>query len=318
MEQENVIRTRKAVMIGCGFVGSASAFALMQSGLFSEMVMIDVDKKRAEGEAMDISHGVPFASPLKIYAGDYSDIKDAMVVIITAGANQKPGETRLDLLQKNVAIFHSIIPKIVEQNFEGILLVVSNPVDILTYTALKLSGYPANRVIGSGTVLDTARLKYEVGQHLGVDSRSVHAFIIGEHGDSELAAWSSATVAGMPINDFCELRGHYDHEESTERIFENVRNSAYEIIERKQATYYGIAMAVKRICEAIVRDEESILPVSSYMNGENGISGMVLSMPAILGANGIEKLIPVSLSEQENEKLQQSAQTLRKIINDIR
>lgn len=317
VERENVIITRKAVMIGCGFVGSASAFALMQTGLFSEMVLIDADRKRAEGEAMDISHGVPFASPMKIYAGDYEDIKDAMVVIITAGANQKPGETRLDLVHKNVEIFHSIIPRIVEQNFDGILLVVSNPVDILTYTALKLSGYPANRVIGSGTVLDTARLKYEVGQHLGVDSRSVHAFIIGEHGDSELAAWSSATVAGMPINDFCELRGHYNHEEATERIFDNVKNSAYEIIERKKATYYGIAMAVKRICEAIVRDEESILPVSSYMNGENGISGVVLSMPAILGANGIEKLIPVSLNDAENQKLQQSAKTLREIIQEI-
>ena len=317
VERENVIITRKAVMIGCGFVGSASAFALMQTGLFSEMVLIDADRKRAEGEAMDISHGVPFASPMKIYAGDYEDIKDAMVVIIAAGANQKPGETRLDLVYKNVEIFHSIIPRIVEQNFDGILLVVSNPVDILTYTALKLSGYPANRVISSGTVLDTARLKYEVGQHLGVDSRSVHAFIIGEHGDSELAAWSSATVAGMPINDFCELRGHYNHEEATERIFDNVKNSAYEIIERKKATYYGIAMAVKRICEAIVRDEESILPVSSYMNGENGISGVVLSMPAILGANGIEKLIPVALNNAENQKLQRSAKTLREIIQEI-
>ena len=317
-ENENVITTRKAVMIGCGFVGSASAFALMQTGLFSEMVLIDADRKRAEGEAMDISHGVPFASPMKIYAGDYEDVGDATVIIITAGANQKPGESRLDLVHKNVDIFHTIIPKITEQGFEGILLVVSNPVDILTYTALKLSGYPANRVIGSGTVLDTARLKFEMGQHLGVDSRSVHAFIIGEHGDSELAAWSSATVAGMPIDDFCELQGHFNHAEATEQIFQNVKNSAYEIIERKKATYYGIAMAVKRICEAIVRDEESILPVSSYLNGENGISGVVLSMPAILGANGIEKLIPVSLNEEESVKLKQSAETLKEIIREIR
>lgn len=316
-DNENVIKTRKAVMIGCGFVGSASAFALMQTGLFSEMVLIDADKKRAEGEAMDISHGVPFASPMKIYAGDYEDVGDAAVIIITAGANQKPGESRLDLVHKNVEIFRSIIPKITEQGFEGILLVVSNPVDILTYTALKLSGYPANRVIGSGTVLDTARLKFEIGQHLGVDSRSVHAFIIGEHGDSELAAWSSATVAGLPIDDFCELRGHFNHAEATEQIFQNVKNSAYEIIERKMATYYGIAMAVKRICEAIVRDEESILPVSCYMNGENGISGVVLSMPAILGANGIEKLIPVSLNEEEGVKLKRSAETLKEIIQDI-
>lgn len=315
-DNKNVITTRKAVMIGCGFVGSASAFALMQTGLFSEMVLIDADRKRAEGEAMDISHGVPFASPMKIYAGDYEDVKDATVIIITAGANQKPGESRLDLVHKNVEIFHSIIPKITAQGFDGILLVVSNPVDILTYTALKLSGYSSNRVIGSGTVLDTARLKFEIGQHLGVDSRSVHAFIIGEHGDSELAAWSSATVAGLPIDDFCELRGHFNHAEATEQIFQNVKNSAYEIIERKKATYYGIAMAVKRICEAIVRDEESILPVSCYMNGENGISGVVLSMPAILGANGIEKLIPVSLNEEECVKLKRSVETLKEVLKD--
>lgn len=317
-ENKTIIKTRKAVMIGCGFVGSASCFALMISGLFSELVLIDVDRKKAEGEAMDISHGVPFAGAMKIYAGSYEDIRGASVVIITAGANQKPGETRLDLVHKNVAIYKNIIPKIVAQEFDGILLVVSNPVDVLTYAALKLSGYPANRVIGSGTVLDTARLKYEVGEHLGVDGRSVHAFIIGEHGDSELAVWSSATVAGLPIDDFCELRGHYNHEEATERIFENVKNSAYEIIEKKQATYYGIAMAVRRICEAIVRNEESILPVSCYMQGEYGVSDVVLSVPAILGADGVEKIIPVSLDRQEKERFLRSADMLKELVRDIK
>lgn len=315
--KEAVINSRKVVMIGCGFVGSASAFALMQSSLFSEMVLIDADKDRAEGEAMDISHGVPFARPMKIYAGGYDDITDAAIVIITAGANQKPDETRLDLVNKNAAIMRSIISEITKREFGGILLVVSNPVDILTYTALKQSGYPANRVIGSGTVLDTGRLKYEVGEHLGVDSRSVHAFIIGEHGDSELAVWSSATVSGLPINDFCELRGHFNHEESTERIFENVKNSAYEIIEKKRATYYGIAMAVRRICEAIVRDEKSILPVSVFLEGEYGLNDVVLSMPAVLGANGLEKIIPVSLDEKELEKLRQSSETLKEIIGNL-
>lgn len=315
--KEAVINSRKVVMIGCGFVGSASAFALMQSSLFSEMVLIDADKDRAEGEAMDISHGVPFARPMKIYAGGYDDITDAAIVIITAGANQKPDETRLDLVNKNAAIMGSIISEITKREFGGILLVVSNPVDILTYTALKQSGYPANRVIGSGTVLDTGRLKYEVGEHLGVDSRSVHAFIIGEHGDSELAVWSSATVSGLPINDFCELRGHFNHEESTERIFENVKNSAYEIIEKKKATYYGIAMAVRRICEAIVRDEKSILPVSVFLEGEYGLNDVVLSMPAVLGANGLEKIIPVSLDEKELEKLRQSSETLKEIIGNL-
>lgn len=317
MEKDVVVNSRKVVMIGCGFVGSASAFALMQSGLFSEMVLIDADKNRAEGEAMDISHGVPFARPMKIYAGDYDDISDAAIVIITAGANQKPDETRLDLVHKNASIMKSIIGEIIKRPFAGILLVVSNPVDILTYTALKESGYPMNRVIGSGTVLDTARLKYEVGEHLGVDSRSVHAFIVGEHGDSELAVWSSAAVSGLPINDFCELRGHFNHETATERIFENVKNSAYEIIEKKKATYYGIAMAVRRICEAIVRDEKSILPVSSLMQGEYGLEDVVLSMPAVLGANGVEKVIPISIDESELEKLQASAKTLKEIAQTL-
>ena len=311
-----MINSRKVVMIGCGFVGSSSAFALMQSGLFSEMVLIDADQNRAEGEAMDISHGMSFASPMKIYAGSYDDISDAAIIVITAGANQKPDETRLDLIRKNAGIMKSIIGEIKKRDFGGILLIVSNPVDILTYIALKESGYPANRVIGSGTVLDTGRFKYELGEHLGVDSRSVHAFIIGEHGDSELAAWSNARVGGLPINDFCELRGHFNHEESMKRIFENVRNSAYEIIARKHATYYGIAMAVVRICAAIVRNEQSILPVSSLMTGQYGLDDVVLSIPAVVDANGIETVVPIGLSEAELCELKKSAEVLKGIIKD--
>ncbi len=304
------INIRKAAMIGCGFVGSSSAFALMQSGLFSEMVMIDVDRARAEGEAMDISHGLPFARPVRLYAGDYDDIVDAAVIIITAGANQKPDETRLDLIHKNVEIFKTIIPEIAKRRCEGIVLVVSNPVDILTYTAIRLSGFPEHRVIGSGTVLDTARLKYLIGEHLGVDNRSVHAFIIGEHGDSELAAWSNANVSGVRLSDFCEMRGHFLHEESENRIYEKVKNSAYEIIERKQATYYGIAMAVKRICECIIRNEQSILPVSSMMHGIYGMEDVVISMPAVVGKDGVEDVIPISLDEEEQEQLKKSASIL--------
>ncbi len=307
------INIRKAAMIGCGFVGSSSAFALMQSGIFSEMVMIDVDRARAEGEAMDIGHGLPFARPIKLYAGDYDDIVDAGVIIITAGANQKPEETRLDLIHKNVEIYKSIIPEIAKRGCEGILLVVSNPVDILTYTALKLSGFPEHRVIGSGTVLDTARLKYLIGEHLKVDNRSVHAFIIGEHGDSELAAWSNANVSGVRLSDFCEMRGHFFHEESENRIYEEVKNSAYEIIERKNATYYGIAMAVKRICECIIRDEKSILPVSSMMHGIYGMRDVVISMPAIVGKDGVEDIIPISLDGEEQELLLESADLLKKM-----
>ena len=311
------INRQKVAIIGCGFVGASCAFALMQSGMFSEMVLIDVDKNRAEGEAMDISHGMPFAKPSKIYAGDYDDIIDAGIIVITAGANQKPDETRLDLVHKNVKIFRSIIPQISERNCGGILLVVSNPVDVLTYVAAKLSGFTENRVIGSGTVLDTARLKRAVSEHLTVDSRSVHAFIIGEHGGSEIAAWSGANISGIPLSDFCELRGHYKYAENTTRIAEEVKNSAYEIIEKKQATYYGIAMSVRRICEVILRDEKSILPVSSIMYGEYGISDVALSMPAIVGKNGVETKVPIPLSGDELERLQQSASMLRDVLDEV-
>ena len=314
---KQVINNRKAAIIGCGFVGSASAFSLMQSGLFSELVLIDANREKAEGEALDIAHGIPFARQMKIYAGDYDDITDSAVIIVTAGANQKPEETRLDLVHKNVEIFKSIIPEIAKRDYQGILLIVANPVDILTYTALKLSGMPEKRVIGSGTVLDTARLKYRLGEHLCVDSRSVHAFIIGEHGDSEIAVFSSANVSGIPLNRFCEMRGHFAHDESTRRIAEEVKNSAYEIIAKKHATYYGIAMSVKRICEAIVRDEKSILPVSSMMCGEHGISDVVLSMPSIVGKDGIETQVPISLSEEEENRLRESADTLKKVIGQL-
>lgn len=314
MENSCEINFRKAVMIGCGFVGSASAFSLMESGMFTELVLIDADPNKAEGEARDISHGVPFAKPMKIYAGNYDDVADAGIVIVTAGANQQAGETRLDLVKKNINIFKSIIPEIKKRKFNGILLIVANPVDILTYTAVKLSGLPENRVIGSGTVLDTARLKYAIGNHLDVDNRSIHAFIIGEHGDSEIAVWSSANVSGIPLNNFCEMRGHFDHKNATEKIAQDVKNSAYEIISMKRATNYGIAMSVKRICEAIVRNEKSILPVSSVMHGEFGIEDVSLSMPAIVGNHGIETLVPISLNEEETKKLQKSAKTLKNIL----
>lgn len=312
----NYVDSRKVAVIGCGFVGSSIAFALMQSGLFSDMVLIDVDMKKAEGEALDIGHGIPFARPMKIWAGVYEDIADAAIVIITAGANQKPGETRLDLVHKNINILKSIMPEVTKHNKTGIIMMVANPVDILTYAALKISGLPENRVIGSGTVLDTARLKYEVGELLEVDSRGVHAFIVGEHGDSEIAAWSSANVSGVPLKDFCKIRSDIDSnmlKEATQEIADRVKNSAYEIIERKQATYYGIAMAVKRICEAIVRDEKSVLPISSMMHGEYGLTDVVLSMPAIVGENGVEHVVPVSLDEEEQKRLWNSAQVLKEI-----
>ena len=310
------VNMRKVAVVGCGFVGAASAFALMQSGLFSEMVLLDVDRDKAEGEALDISHGLPFAKPMKIYAGDYDDVADAAIIVITAGTGQKPGETRLDLVKRNVAIFKGIIPELAKREPAGILLVVANPVDILTYAAVKLSGLPESRVFGSGTVLDTARLKYLLGEHLNIDSRSVHAFIIGEHGDSEIAVWSSASVSGVPLNDFCEMRGYYAHSEAMRAIAEGVKNSAYEIIAKKKATYYGVAMAVRRICEAVVRDEKSILPVSFVQHGQYGVDDVALSMPAIVGKDGVETHVPISLSYAELKALKESSETLRAVLAD--
>ena len=313
-----IANNRKVAIIGCGFVGSASAFALMESGLFSEMVLIDVDAERAEGEALDISHGTAFASPIDIYAGTYDDIADAGIVIITAGVGQKPGETRIDLVNKNVAIFKGILGEIRARDFSGILLIVSNPVDILTYVSVKLSGLPECRVIGSGTVLDTGRLKHIIGEHLGVDPRNVHARILGEHGDSELIAWSRAHVAGIPLEDFYNMRiENGSYEEFRRETTELVRNSAYEIIKKKHATYYGIAMAIKRICGAVVRDEKSVLSVSNYMQGEYGISDIALSTPCVVGADGIEVRMPPSLNYREQEQLKESAQMLQDVARDL-
>ena len=305
---------QKAAVIGCGFVGSSIAFTLMQSGIFSELVLIDANRDKAEGEAMDLSHGLPFARPMDIRAGDYDDVADCALVIITAGAGQKPGETRLDLVHKNVEILRGIVPEIAKRNREAILLVVSNPVDVLTWAAWKLSGYPANRVLGSGTVLDTARLKYLLGERLGVDSRSVHAFIIGEHGDSELAVWSGANVSGVDLEQFCRLRGDPLDREEMDRIYHGVRDSAYEIIRRKGATCYGIAMAVGRIAQCILRDERAVLPVSAVLEGQYGLEGLCLSVPAVVGRRGLEEVLEIPLSPRERAALKASAGQLREAI----
>ncbi len=315
----NNVNLRKIAVIGCGFVGSASAFALMQSKLFSEIVLIDADHAKAEGEAMDISHGIPFVGNMKIYAGTYDDIVDAAIIVITAGAGQKPGETRLDLVHKNLNIFKSIIPEIAKRECRGILLVVANPVDILTYAAIKLSGFPEQRVIGSGTVLDTARLKYQLGEHLSVDSKSVHAFIIGEHGDSEIAGLEQRQRLRhrhWTISSRCAATTNHRPVRVRTSTEKRASNSAYEIIEKKRATYYGVAMAVKRICEVIIRDEKSILPISSMMHGDFGVDNVVLSMPAVVGADGLEELVPIALSEKESADLRKSADTLRGILDE--
>ena len=308
------VNPRKAAIVGCGFVGASIAFRFLQQGLFSKLVLLDVNREKAEGEAMDLSDGLPYASPVEITAGNYDDIADCALVVITAGANQKPGETRLDLMGKNIAILRSIIGEITARDFGGILLVVSNPVDVLTYAAWRLSGYPRQRVIGSGTVLDTGRLKQLLGEELRVDSRNVHAFIVGEHGDSELAVWSGANVSGVDLEHFCRLRGDGLRTEDMERLYRSVRDSAYEIIQRKGATYYGIAMAVGRIAEAIVRDEHAVLPISVVLEGQYGQEGLALSLPAIVGRNGLEEVLEVPMSQGERLALDASARQLKEAI----
>lgn len=312
-----MVNIQKAAVIGCGFVGSTIAYTLMQKGTFSELVLIDAVQAKGEGEAMDISHGLPFAHSMDITAGSYEDISDAAVIIITAGANQKPGETRLDLVQKNSRIMKSIISEIKRVNCEGILLIVSNPVDILTQVALKESGFPKEKVIGSGTVLDTARLKYLISQKLDVDSRNVHAFITGEHGDSELAVWSCANVYGIGLRDFARMRGYEDFSAEMDEIYHGVRDSAYEIIERKGATYYGIGMAAAKIAEAIVRDSHTVVPISVSLNGEYGLEGLCLSIPTVLGNKGAEQILEINLSEEEMKLLRKSADELKEVLAQI-
>ena len=311
------VNPRKAAIIGCGFVGASIAFRFLQQGLFSQLVLVDVNREKAEGEAMDLSDGLPYAEAMEITAGGYDDIADCALIVITAGANQKPGETRLDLIGKNISILKGVIGEITARDFGGILLVVSNPVDVLTYAAWKLSGYPKNRVIGSGTVLDTARLKQILGEKLGVDSRNVHAFIVGEHGDSELAVWSGANVSGMDLDQFCHLRGDPLDRPEMERIYQGVRDSAYEIIRRKGATYYGIAMAVGRIAQCILRDEKAVLPISAVLEGQYGLEGLCLSVPSIVGKSGLEEVLEIPLSAEEREALAASARQMQEAIASV-
>lgn len=307
----------KIVIVGAGFVGSTTAYTIMLGGLFSQIVIIDINKEKAEGDAMDIAHGVSFVKPVRITAGDYSECSDADIVIITAGANQAPGETRLDLLRKNAGITKSIVENIMKYAPEDIiLLTVSNPVDILTYVTYKVSGLPKNQVLGSGTVLDTSRLKYMISQKTGIDARNCHTYIIGEHGDSEVAAWSITNIGGMSMHEFCRYTGKCSVNDLDE-MYNEVRNSAYEIIEKKGATYYAIAVAVAKIVECIAGDENSILTVSSVFDGQYGIENAALSVPTKVGGDGIEKILEVPFSRDEMKGLRNSAATLKEMIKEI-
>jgi len=308
---------KKITIVGTGFVGSTTAYTLMLSGLISEIVLIDRNEQKADGEVMDLNHGMPFVRPVNIYRGDYKDCAGSDIVIITAGANQKPGETRIDLVKKNTEVFKSIVNEIVKYNNNCILLVVTNPVDILTYVTYKISGFPKNRVIGSGTVLDTARFRYLLSEHVGVDVRNVHSYIIGEHGDTEVAAWSLSNIAGIPMDKFCSECHQCEKQISRQKIYESVKNAAYEIINNKGATYYAVALAVRRIVEAIVRNENSILTVSSLLEGLYGIDDICLSVPAIVNSSGVEKILNVPLSDEEFTLLKNSSETLKSIAQTL-
>ncbi|MGL4739671.1 MAG: L-lactate dehydrogenase [Sarcina sp.] len=304
-------KTNKISVIGAGFVGSASAYALMIQSLASEIVIVDINKDKAEGEAMDLAHGASFVKSVSVTAGDYADTAHSDIVVITAGVGQKPGETRLDLINKNVAVFNQIIPEIVKYSPDAILLIVSNPVDILTHIAYKISGFPKHRVIGSGTVLDTSRLKYMLGEHFDVSPQDVNTYIIGEHGDSEIVAWSLTDVAGMPVDKYCEdVVGKCDATMRIE-IPEKVKNAAYEIINRKGYTNYAIGLSVARIVEAILRDENTILPISALFEGQYGIDGVHLAVPTIVNRRGAKKVLEMPISKYEQNKLKESADLLK-------
>lgn len=301
----------KVAIVGAGHVGCTLAHTLVVSGVAREIVLVDADRDRAEGEAMDLAQAVPFYAPVEVRSGEIPDTAGALVTVIAAGASQRPGETRLDLLRRNVDVLRSLMPEIVRASPDGILLLTTNPVDVLTYAAVRTSGLPASRVIGSGTTLDTARFRAELARHYGLDPRNVHAYVLGEHGDSEVAAWSAATIAGLPVRGFCRAMGMSCTSAEMEAIAARVREAAYEIIRRKGATYYAIGAALARIIEAIARDEGAILTVSSLVDGPYGLADVCLSLPTIVGREGIRRVLPIPLSPDERARLERSAQILR-------
>ena len=308
---------RKVVLVGTGMVGMSYAYCLLNQNVCEELVLIDIDKKRAEGEAMDLNHGLAFAdSPMKIYAGEYADCRDADVVAICAGVAQQPGETRLDLLKRNAKVFKSIVDPVTSSGFNGIFLVATNPVDIMTRVTYALSGFNPRRVLGSGTALDTARLRYLLGEYLHVDPRNVHAYVMGEHGDSEFVPWSQAFLATKPILELCD--GSEICIDRLGEIAEEVQGAAYKIIEAKKATYYGIGMAMTRITKAILGDESSVLTVSAMLKGEYGQTDVFAGVPCIINRNGIQRVMELSLNEEEQEKMENSCRILKESFDQMR
>lgn len=310
---------RKVVIVGTGFVGMSYAYALLNQNACDELVLIDIDKKRAEGEAMDLNHGLAFSgSHMRIYAGDYSDCSDADIVAIAAGVAQKPGESRIDLLQRNTAVFNTIVGPVVKSGFNGIFLIATNPVDIMARVTKTLSSFDRSKVIGTGTTLDSARLRYLLGEYFKVDPRNVHAFVMGEHGDSEFIPWSQAYIATKPVMQICaESKGRYCSD-NMKAITQEVKNAAQRIIEAKKATYYGIGMAMVRITKAIFGDESSVLTVSTMLDGEYGRHGVYAGVPCIVGRKGVEGIIELSLTDEEMEQFNKSCDILEKAYSGIK
>ena len=310
----------KIGIVGCGLVGSASAFALVMRGVGREIVLVDINKDRAEAEANDIHHAVPFAHPLTVRAGDYPDLARAHVVVIAAGVAQRPGEKRIQLLQRNAAVLGQVVPAILKYAPETLLVVVSNPVDILTHMAAHFAarhGVPATRVIGTGTMLDTARFRALLGRHYDVDPQHVHAYVIGEHGDSEVLTWSQATIAGMRLDDFCKVHGTCLSSEQKREMDENVRRAAYRIIAGKGATCYGIGSAVARLLDALLHDQRAILTICCRVRGVPDLEGVTLSLPHLVGGKGALATLPLLLDTAEQQALDRSAALIRDAINSL-
>ncbi|QNK57476.1 L-lactate dehydrogenase [Paenibacillus sp. PAMC21692] len=302
------MKKSKIVIIGTGAVGSTTAYTLLLRNRVDELVLIDANHNKAAGDALDMNHGMPFLGQASVWAGTYEDCAGADIIIITAGAAQKPGEPRTELLKRNVAIFDSIIEQVLPYNGDAILLIASNPVDIMSYMAYKKAGLPIQRVIGSGTLLDSARFRYLIGQKLDIDPRSVHAHIVGEHGDSELPLWSLANIAGSKLT---------LSEEDREDVFVNTRDAAYQIIEAKGATYYAIALALDRICTAILSDEGAVLNVSTLLSDYHGVSDVYLGVPCIVDRSGVRQVMDITITEQERELLHKSADKLKGLISTL-
>jgi L-lactate dehydrogenase len=307
-------RGSKVVIVGAGFVGSTAAYALMINGAASEIVLIDVNQDRLHGEVADLNHGLSFVRPVSVRAGTYADCQDADVVVLCAGANQKPGETRIDLLNRNASIFRTIIDELKASGTNAILLVATNPVDVMSWITWRLSGFPAERVLGSGTVLDSARFRWLLSRHYGIDPSNVHAHIVGEHGDTEVPVWSHANIAGVRLADFPPGN---PAPLPREEMRHGVRDAAYQIIKGKGATYYAIGLALTHIVETIIRDENSVLTVSNLLQGEYGIEGVYLSLPAFVSRSGVGKKVTPHLSGDEYAALRHSAETLRKLQEQI-